>query len=416
MSHPARFLGMAAVFVIATCAWLTLGATMSARSVAQDQALEGSVQGLWGTAQSQAAPTFSGTWTTQRQVERAETVGKTTRVIREQVTDAHSEPLAPSSTRIDADIHADPRLKGLVWYPLYDLRFQGTWTCRALRDEVVHAEFAFPAPDGLYDGFRFVMNGTDLARSLKPENGRVAASVPVKQGEIVTLEVAYVTRGMGSWSYAPGTGVTNVEDLALSIHADVAGIDFPQGSLSPSTKERTADGWDLNWTFAQVVTGRGMGIVTPRPLQPGELASDMALSAPVSLLLFFVLLGVTTMLRGIDVHPVNYLFIAAAFFAFHLLFAYLVDHVRVVPAFVASSVVSVFLVVSYLRLVVSVKFAFVEGLAQVVYLVGFSLAHFWSGFTGLTVTVLSIVTLYALMQLTGRVRWARVGVAAADRA
>ncbi len=36
---------------------------------------------------------------------------------------------------------------------------------------------------------------------------------------------------------------------------------------------------------------------------------------------------------------------------------------------------------------------------------GFSLAHFWEGFTGLTATVLAIVTLYLIMQLTGRVKW-----------
>jgi hypothetical protein len=46
--------------------------------------------------------------------------------------------------------------------------------------------------------------------------------------------------------------------------------------------------------------------------------------------------------------------------------------------------------------------------AQLLYLVGFSLAHFWQGYTGLTVTVLGVATLFALMQLTGRVRWAEV--------
>ena len=72
----------------------------------------------------------------------------------------------------------------------------------------------------------------------------------------------------------------------------------------------------------------------------------------------------------------------------------------------SATVVSVVLVTTYLRLVVSARFAFVEAaLAQLVYLVDFSLAHFWEGFTGLTVTVLAIATLFVLMQLTGRVRW-----------
>lgn len=46
--------------------------------------------------------------------------------------------------------------------------------------------------------------------------------------------------------------------------------------------------------------------------------------------------------------------------------------------------------------------------AALVYLVGFSLAHFWKGFTGLTVTVLAIVTLFVVMQLTSRMRWSEV--------
>lgn len=78
-------------------------------------------------------------------------------------------------------------------------------------------------------------------------------------------------------------------------------------------------------------------------------------------------------------------------------------------AFALASAVSVALVVSYLRLVVSSRFAFVEaGLAQLVYLVGFSLAHFWEGLTGLTVTLLAVVTLAAVMQLTGRLNWSEV--------
>jgi hypothetical protein len=40
--------------------------------------------------------------------------------------------------------------------------------------------------------------------------------------------------------------------------------------------------------------------------------------------------------------------------------------------------------------------------------VGFSLAHFFPGYTGLTISVLAILTLFILMQLTGRVRWTHV--------
>jgi hypothetical protein len=86
--------------------------------------------------------------------------------------------------------------------------------------------------------------------------------------------------------------------------------------------------------------------------------------------------------------------------------AYLVDHISIHLAFIICSAVSIFLVVSYLRLVVGLRFAAVEaGLAQFIYLVLFSYAFFFKGFTGLSVTIGSILTLFLVMQLTGRIRW-----------
>ncbi len=70
-----------------------------------------------------------------------------------------------------------------------------------------------------------------------------------------------------------------------------------------------------------------------------------------------------------------------------------------------------FLVVSYLRVVTDTQFAVrPAGLAQLVYLVLFNYAFFFKGFTGLTITLGSVGTLFALMQLTARVDWEQVFV------
>jgi inner membrane protein involved in colicin E2 resistance len=144
----------------------------------------------------------------------------------------------------------------------------------------------------------------------------------------------------------------------------------------------------------------------PEKPQPGPLAGDISRFAPVSLLLFFFVMFIITTLRKIDLHPMNYFFLAAAFFAFHLLLAYLADHISIQLAFLLCSVVSVALVVSYLRLVVGPRFAIVEaGAGQLIYLVLFSYTFFLKGFTGLAITIGCIVTLFIAMQLTGRVRW-----------
>ena len=79
-------------------------------------------------------------------------------------------------------------------------------------------------------------------------------------------------------------------------------------------------------------------------------------------------------------------------------------------AFAIASAASVFLVVSYLRARggPAHRPASTPARAQLVFLVLFSYAFFFEGFTGLTVTVGAVVTLFVLMQLTARVDWNEV--------
>jgi hypothetical protein len=49
--------------------------------------------------------------------------------------------------------------------------------------------------------------------------------------------------------------------------------------------------------------------------------------------------------------------------------------------------------------------AFEAGTAQLIYLVLFSYAFFWKGFTGLSITVIAVITLLVVMLVTGRIRW-----------
>jgi inner membrane protein involved in colicin E2 resistance len=145
----------------------------------------------------------------------------------------------------------------------------------------------------------------------------------------------------------------------------------------------------------------------PEKLQPGPVAGQISFFAPVSLFFFFFVIFIITALRNIELHPMNYFFLAGAFFAFHLLLAYLVDHITIHLAFVICSALSILLVVSYLRLVVGMRFAAVEAaISQFVYLVLFSYAFFFKGFTGLSITIGAVVTLFVVMQMTGKIRWA----------
>jgi inner membrane protein involved in colicin E2 resistance len=203
-----------------------------------------------------------------------------------------------------------------------------------------------------------------------------------------------------------GDGIAQARDFMLTMQTNFQDIDFADDTLSPTSKQLIPGGWQLTWQYSNLVSGFQIGMTMPQKLQPGPMAGEISYAAPVSLFFFFFLMFIITTLRNIDLHPMNYFFLATAFFAFHLLLAYLVDHISIHAAMALASVVSVSLAVSYLRLVVGLRFAALEaGSAQLIYLVLFSYAFFWKGFTGLAITIIAIITLFVVMQVTGKIRW-----------
>jgi hypothetical protein len=262
-----------------------------------------------------------------------------------------------------------------------------------------------PAEQAIYDDMVFTVNGTPLA--LENQKTETYGKITVLPHQTAVLDVGYRSQGLDTWHYSFGDQVSQVRDFELQLTTDFKGFDFPENTLSPTQETQTAKGAELVWSYKNLVSGYTIGLALPQKLQPGPLAGRISAFAPVSLLFFFFVLFVLTTIRGIDLHPMNYFFLACAFFSFHLLMAYLVDHISIHLAFAISSVVSMILLVSYLRLVVGIRFAAVEaGLAQMIYLILFSYAFFFEGFTGLAITIGAILTLFITMQMTARVRWA----------
>jgi inner membrane protein CreD len=300
----------------------------------------------------------------------------------------------------------DHRQKGLLWYSTYVVDFVGEYNFRnnAPAPGAVTFRLPLPAEKALYDGLIMTFNGQRVPVST--DAGGAVATLDLKPGEATSLHVAYRSQGMGSWRYKLADGIAQAHNFDLLMHTNFTDIDFADDTLSPTAKKLTSEGWELTWHYTDLVSGFQIGMDMPEKLQPGPLAGQISFFAPVSLFFFFFLMFIITTMRGIDLHPLNYFFLATAFFAFHLLLAYLVDHISIHLAMVISSIVSIILVVSYLRLVVGIRFAALEaGTAQLIYLVIFSYAFFWKGFTGLAITIISVITLFIVMQATGRIRW-----------
>jgi len=407
-----RIAAIVFIFICSTVAWMVLGATIFARTYDTDSRLKGRVASNWGSAQQQDAPRAEAVW---REMKRVVSAGDDGKPVLRNVEETASQPLPLERTRARVNLALEHRQKGLLWYSTYVVGFDGDYTFRNTTDkDSVTVTLAFPGKDAIYDDMKFLVNGAAVAT--RNNESSMSADIHVAPGATVRLEVGYHSQGLERWSYSFGDNVSAVRDFELAMHTDFADIDFADNMISPTTKQRSGDGWNLTWRYANLVSGFTVGMVMPEKTQPGPLAGRISFFAPVSLLFFFLLMFILTTLRGIELHPMNYFFLAAAFFAFHLLLAYLVDHVGINTAFIVSAVVSIFLVVSYLRLVVGLPFALrYAAPAQLIYLVLFSYAFFFVGYAGLTVTIGSIISLFVIMQMTGRVKWGELFAAHGTR-
>src|SRR5690606_27718440 len=104
-----------------------------------------------------------------------------------------------------------------------------------------------------------------------PTSGTFRTAIAVRPGSVVQFGAGYASRGADVWSYVPGRGVQQLENFRMTLATDFADINFPAQTLSPTDKVRTDGGWNLAWDFKSTVTGRGMGMVLPEHIQPGEL-------------------------------------------------------------------------------------------------------------------------------------------------
>ena len=397
-----RIAALIFIFACTSFAWMILGSTIFTRTYSSDEKLSSKVGSTWGTRQEQTPPSATYTTSETKTYDKEEN-GKTVTKTYEDKTD---HVLSPDSSNIDVNLALGYRQKGLLWYSTYGVKFAGAYIFPNPTDkeQVMTFKLKFPADKAIYDDLEIRVNGKLLESTM--DNGTLTAAAPIAAQQPALLEIGYKSQGMDSWQYRLGNDVAQARNLTLNMHTNFKDIDFAENTLSPTSKTQTSNGWDLQWHYTNLLSGFQIGMTMPEKLQPGPLAGQISYFAPVSLLFFFFLMFIITTLRGIDLHPMNYFFLATSFFAFHLLLAYLADHISIHLAFVICSLVSIFLVVSYLRLAVGPKFAFVEaGITQFVYLVLFSYAFFFKGFTGLSVTIGAIVTLFVVMQMTARIKW-----------
>src|SRR5882762_4332227 len=315
-----RILAIAAIFLGASLAWAILGSTIFARTYSAGNSLSGRVASTWGAPQEQAPPEVQYVWMESQTVTAEENGKKVTREERRE----RGQAVSLDSSRVEAQIHVDYRQKGLLWFSTYKVIFDGAYTFLnpTSREEEFVFRLPFPAQQAVYDNVQLLLDDKPLALTFS--GSQAVARTRLTPGAKSVLKAAYRSQGLDNWKYtfardnADGSGkeISQARDFHLLVKTDFSGFDFPDSSLSPTEKRQTANGWELEWNYQNLVSGFDIALKMPQKLQPGPLAGRISYFAPVSLFFFFFLVFILSTLRGNDLHPMNYFFLACAFFAF----------------------------------------------------------------------------------------------------
>ncbi|MFK8066973.1 MAG: inner membrane CreD family protein [Gammaproteobacteria bacterium] len=384
-----QILSVIFIFLLGVAGWITLGTTSELRGGNYYASLDYQVEQLWGSHITQKAPSLS-----------VKVPGSKSNRI-----------LMPQSNLIKVDLQLEQRKKGLIWYPTYKVKFDGVYTIKNTDavSQSVRLHFPLPSESATYDHFDFMVDGESQSLDLKTSEG-VNYLIELAPDQTRSFTIQYQTRGLRAWQYFL-SNEGKVKNLDLLVTTNFLEVDYQNGSLSPMSVEIKDNLTELRWTANDFITKQNVAILMPEKINPGPLSARMSFFAPVCLLFFFVLISALSVIKKINIHPMHYLFVTAGFFAFHLSFAYMVDVINVHLAFLISSIISVGLVILYLRSALGKTFPWrIAATGQFFYLVLFSYSFFIKGMTGLTVTVGSILTLAVLMMLTAKTDWNTVFV------
>ncbi len=381
---------IASVFIVGctTLAWFVLAFAMSKRTEESSQTMSREVTGVWNPALEQKHP--------EAWYETPNAPGG-------------RATLLPAKSTVLVDLKFVPKQRGLFRHRTYDVGFKADYTfVNPTRiPQTLYISFPLPAGAEKLEGFECMFDNVKESVATRPNSsGEATRAIVVPASGSIMLHAAYQTRGTGTWTYG-FPDKRRIAGFILKMRTDFTEINFPMGTGSPKDGDRKMDGngWDLVWNYPDVLAVPSIGMDMPNLLNAGPVAARIAFFAPVSLVFFVTVLLLVGGLKGVPLHPMHVFFVAAGFFAFHLLFAYLVDLIPLYPSFAIATVVSVVLVCGYLRAVGGNTLFKVALPAQLAYLVLFSASFFFDGLTGITLTICGVATLALLMALTARVEW-----------
>ena len=360
-----------------------------------------SVQEIWGGELSQQLPTF----TYLRKVYE-DRENKKTGAIERALVDKYYN-MGIEGQKISIKIKSNIREKGLLKYPGYNLTFNGRYTLKNLNSNSERLEFSFPLPHdaGNITDIKVKFKDKEYTEDSNYSNGIQWDGVLAKN-ESVVFDITYTAQGTERFLLAMGTGKSEIKNLDVELITDFTDNTIPDGAMVPTSSAGDNKEMKYTWVASNLVTGQNISLKFKISGNYGEIISKLFYYSPVALFLFVALLLVFSVSKGINLHPMHYLFVITGFFIFYLLGSYIVSYMHIIIGILISLAVSTGIILYYTYLINKGKeLVKVSAFGVILFQWVFSTAFFVPEHTGFLITIASIIAFLFLIRSTASVDW-----------
>lgn len=358
------------------------------------------VNDAWGGNLSQKPPSITYNTVEQQEFENQKTGEMQKRTV------TLKQDIGFFSQNLNLKIDAKPRTKGLLKFPGYLLSFNGTYKIKNTlnRKEKLDFNFELPVNSG---------NVTDISITLdkKPylDDANLADGIqiskemnPLEEHEVV---IQYKAQGTGSFSYSMGENRKEIKKLNAILITDFVDYNIHEKAMVPTEQGSDNKLTKITWSGENLITDQNISLEF-KIEDYGSLASKLFFYAPLSLFLFLFSVVIFTVSKDISLHPMHYLFIIGGFFIFYLLGSYIISFVNVMLGIVISLAISTSIILYYMHLIKKGSNLFqATGASALIFQWVFSMAFFFPEYTGLLITLASILSFVGLMKVTADTEW-----------
>ncbi len=396
-----KIVAISLIFISVTTAWMILGGVNLSRTNDAKDKLKKEVITLYGDNVVIVLPKSYSKKIVYKDKENSK--GK---IVKVASTEKIYNTLEKSDIKIN--INLDPRKKGNLWFPTFKYSYKSEYIFKAKKiDKKQYIYLQLGEENTIYNNIFLSINGKTINKKSVIAKKEAIEVIPDDNGYI-NIKFEYESSGLEDLEYIINKydEISEINNFSLVINTDFEDYDFINSTMSPTTKEKTENGYKLTWELNEAITGKNIGIKIPNKLNPGEIISKVSFFSPIALFFFLIIILTLVLIFKINFHPMHFLLLSATFFSFSLMFSYFSDQMNIYLAFSISAIVSLILTVTYLRFFTpKIVYLVFAPLAQFIYLIVFSFSFFSDGLPGFIVTICSVITLFLIMQITGKLDW-----------